>query len=248
MKLRHETLMTSTCYCPYQNCFCSFNNCYTNKRHLSSKHSTHGDRIEQNTKKANDKILIEFDDPQSSSTSRSHLTHASSANETSPLLHSCPSVENFSRIVRQRIALFVAEFYADPTLPRSFIPDLINKLNDLYGSTFISMLKQKYNCRKCKEISSDFESMFNIVQHAFHNFSTEHKALKYFDDLSILINPQSVVVDGSLKSRFVNGRPEIVVVNIEIQVIPIKSVLKKFLELPNVLTSILSHLEYCNKK
>lgn len=249
IKLKHKTLMTSTCYCPYENCFRSFNNCYTYKKHLSLKHSIHVDGTQEIENELNDKILVEFDDSQASSSSQNRLTHKSCANETSLPFQSGLSVDSFSRIVDEHIALFVAQLYADPTLPRSFVPSLIDKLNNLYNLTFISMLKQKYKCDKCecKELPSDLDSMFYIVQHAFDNFSTEHKTLKYFDNLNILIKPQSIIVGASLKSRFVDGRRQVVVSNTEIQVIPIKLVLKKFLELPNVLTSILSHLEYCKK-
>lgn len=99
------------------------------------------------------------------------------------------------------------------------IAGLIDKLTDLYDSVFISVLKQKYNCDKCKELPSDLDSrfniMFNIIQHAFHNFSTEHKTLRYFDNLSILIKLQLIIVDAF---RFVDGRRQ-VVSNAEIQVI-----------------------------
>lgn len=244
MKLRHKVLMTSTCNCPHQNCFRSFNNFYAYKRHLSLKHNVRVDRTQIKTK--SNEVLVELDEPQSSSTSRNHLTQEYCTNKTVPS-QLCLSVENFSRMAEERITLFVAELYAHPTIPRSFISGLIDKLNDMYSHTFIPMLRQKYNCEECKQLPSDLDSMFNIIEHEFDNVLTEHKALRHFDNFNVLIKPQSIEVDASLKSRFVNGRRQVVVCNTEIQVIPIKSVLKKFLELPNVLTSILSHLEYCKK-
>lgn len=240
IKLRHKTLIRSTCYCPYENCFRSFNNFYAYKRHLNLKHNTHVDRTQQIENELDKKVLVQFDNQQSPTISPSHLAHESCANKTFSPSEPCLSVENFSRIVDQRIALFIAELYANLTLPRSFVSDLIDKLNDLYGSTFISILKQKYNCEECNELPSDLNSMFNIVQHAFNNFSTEYKTFAYFEKLNILIIPQSKVVSASLKSRFVDGRRQVIVSNIEIQVIPIKSILKKFLEIPNVLTYLVT--------
>lgn len=202
MKFRHKTLMTSTCYCPYQDSVRSFNNFYTYKRHLSLKHNN-VDRVQQIENESNDEIFVELNDCQSPSTS--HLTNESKTSETSPPPHLCLSVENCSHIINHRIALFVADLYADLTLPRLFVSHLIDKLNDLYGSTFISMLKQKYNCEECKKLPSDLNLMFNTIQYAFDNFSTEHKTLKYFENLIFLIKPQSIVVSASLKSRFVDG-------------------------------------------
>ncbi|KAL0130349.1 hypothetical protein PUN28_002173 [Cardiocondyla obscurior] len=248
MKLRHKTLMRTTCYCPYKNCSRSFHDCYTYKKHVNLKHITNVEKtvaqsesITENVTTENESIT-EKDNYLCNTSIQDNIditcTSKPCTNETLVQPSNAISVENFSHLVDQRISVFVAKLYADPGIPRSFVSNLIEKLNTLYSATFIEMLKQKYNSERCSGLQSDLGLMFSIVQNAFNNFLTENKMLKYFENLNVLIKPKSIVVNASLKSRLVNGRRQIIACNIEIEIISIKSVLQRFLELPNVLNSI----------
>lgn len=136
-------------------------------------------------------------------------------------------------------------------LPRSFIFSLINNLNNLYNQTLIPILQQKCNSIDPKQSLSDLTKMLTIMQNGFDYFKTDHQSLKYFESSGALIKPQSINIFASLSSRlgtFISGgKREAIVSNIEIRVISIKMVLKKFLELPNILSTILVHIQECKR-
>lgn len=87
--------------------------------------------------------------------------------------------------------------------------------------------------------------MLTILQHGFDNFKSDHLSLKYFEKINTLIKPQSFRIHVSISSHFIGGKRKIVILNAKIQVISMKIVLKKCLEMPNILSSILEHIEEC---
>jgi len=118
------------------------------------------------------------------------------------------NIENFEFIMQQEISSFVSQLYSESILPRSFVSNLINNLNNLYNQTLIPILQQKCNYTDPKQSLSDLTKMLTIMQHGFDNFKTEHHSLKYLENLGTLIKPQSVNISTSLSSRLVGGKRE----------------------------------------
>lgn len=236
-------MMLSVCKCYQNGCSRTFNNFYTYKRHLFLKHCVSFDRTEiqnKNSNIANCNIskLESFTAPISSSIEFSQA--GCSFNESS-----VSNTENFESIVQKEISSFVSQLYSMSILPRSFISSLINNLNNLYNQTLIPILQQKCNSADPKESLSDLTKMLTIMQNGFDYFKTDHQSLQYFESSGALIKPQSINIFASLSTRLTGGKREAIVSNTEIQVISMKMVLKKFLELPNILSTILVHIQEC---
>lgn len=253
VKLRHKTLILSACYCRYEKCTRSFNNFYSYKKHFFSRHFRSFDkvrigqnRIGQNRNPENDSPdLIELE-----SLSCPNLMSSNTLIQTLQREYSCHepvifNIEDFEHIVQQEISSFVSQLYSELNLTRSFISSLFDKLKNLYDLTLIPILKDKCNSKDYKQALSDLTKMLTILQHGFDNFKSDYHSLKYFENAKTLIKPQSLKIHASVSSHVIRGKRKAVILNAEIQVISMKRVLKKFLEIPNVLSSILEHIEEC---
>lgn len=86
-------------------------------------------------------------------------------------------------------------------------------------------------------------TLFDIYQNAFIDHSTDNKSLDYFKRSGTYIPPEICPSATTLELRNSNGSKVIDEVDKSMAVIPLKLVLKKFLELPNVLNSILLYMK-----
>lgn len=256
VKMWHKAMMLSVCKCHQKECSRTFSHFYAYKRHLTLKHCVSFYQKEINSSDIDS--LNSPDSPNSYNFLELKSLNGPNSVVTSSIIQSeqagCsfdkPSVlniEDFEFIMQQEISSFVSQLYSVSILPRSFVSNLINNLNNLYNQTLIPILQQKCNSTDPTQSLSDLTKMLTIMQHGFDNFKTEHHSLKYLENFGTLIKPQSVNISTSLSSRLVGGKREAVISNIEIQVISIKTVLKKLLELPNILSTILVHIEECKR-
>lgn len=252
VKIWHKVMMSSICKCHQEGCSRTFNNFYASNRHLLLKHCV-SEHMFDRAKIENVGIdnLFNFPNlesdliglnPTFTSPTFESVHTENSFNESLVL-----NIKDFESITQKEILSFVSQLYSVSILPRSFISSLIAKLNNLYNQTLIPILQQKCNSTDPKQSLSDLTQMLTIMQHGFDNFKTDYRSLQYFESLGVFIKPQAINIFALLNSRLVGGKRKAVVSNIEIQVIPIKMVLKKFLELPNVLSTILAHIQECKR-
>jgi len=110
VKLRHETLISSACYCRYEGCTRSFNNFYSYKRHFFSRHFGSFDtaRIVQNRNLESDS----FDCRKLKSLS-SNLMSSSTIIQSPQQKYSCHeptifNIEDFESIIQKEISLLVS--------------------------------------------------------------------------------------------------------------------------------------------
>lgn len=83
-----------------------------------------------------------------------------------------------------------------------------------------------------------------ILKDSWSKFKTEHKTFKYLKEKNLYIEPISVVVGQRiLACRKNNQRARWSPVKLKVYVVPIDQLLKKYLELPNVFSTILGTLE-----
>lgn len=248
VKIQHKTMMLSFCECHQKGCSRTFNNFYAYKRHLSLNHCVSFDPREiqnRNSDIENSPNFPELEsfispNPMSTSSTIESPQAGCSFNESS-----VSNTNNFKSVVQKEIVSFVSQLYSVSILPRSFISCLIDNLNNLYNHTLIPILQQKCNSTDPKQSLSDLTRMLTIMQHRFDDFKTDHQALKYFESSGALIKLQSINIFASLSSRLAGEKRKAIISNIEIQVVSIKKVLKTFLELPNILSTILVHIQKC---
>lgn len=247
IKMQHKVMMLSVCKCYQNGCSRIFNNFYAYKSHLFLKHCISFNRTEIQNKNYNiaNRNVSKLENLTASSPASINSFDEFSQAGCSFNKPSVSNIENFEFIVQKEISSFVSQLYSISIFPRSFI---FNLINNLYNHTLIPILQQKCNSTDPKQSLSDLTKMLTIMQNGF-DFKTDHQSLKYFESSGALIKPQSSInIFASLSSRLTGGKRKVLIVsNIEIQVISIKMILKKFLELPNILSTILVHIQECKR-
>lgn len=155
------------------------------------------------------------------------------------------SIAEFSKIVTENAVTVVAKLYGNLSLPRSLVNEILKMFKEFYNNFCIKHIKLKLNNSQKLQNYSDIQDtliMLDIVEKIFDNFKSEHLALKYFSDKGFLIQPLSVTINSSLQPRRHKGLNTIKIIKSKIEIVPMKSVLIKFLELPHVYHSIISFL------
>ncbi|XP_070516623.1 uncharacterized protein [Cardiocondyla obscurior] len=239
----HKTSLMSICYCRYEGCCRILKNFYSYKRHIFLTHLDHKTEIYQ----------IKNSDINNSLTKLGNLARdLTTENRQDRLKSECLvsdptslTIIDFESIVQTEISSFVSQIYSEFNITRTFVSTLIDKIKNLYNLTFIPILKRRCNSENYKEALSDLTKMFTILQHGFDNFKSDYSNLKYFENANTLIKPQSFTVHTLVNSRLSGGKRKAVISDAHINVISIKMVLKTFLEIPTVFTTILKHIEQC---
>lgn len=84
-------------------------------------------------------------------------------------------------------------------------------------------------------------NIFKDICNEFENFDTEYRRLKYLENLETFVKPSSYLVGTatSLNKIDASEEPTLSIKNVYGQKICLKTILKKFSELPRVLSKIL---------
>lgn len=141
---------------------------------------------------------------------------------------------NFEKKVLSNATNFVANLYSYPKLPRNLCHEIIQKINNVYLGT----LNEIKNFLKSRDDNNEeILELINIAEQSFHDFSTEYKTFEFFKNTGSFIEPKRVIIDAetslSLDPNYTIS---------DLHVIPLKKVLKKYLELPYVFDSIINNI------
>lgn len=152
---------------------------------------------------------------------------------------------DFPSILKEKTEEFVSNLYVKRKLPRQYVQDFITDVNKYISDVLLVNLKDELlsSVKLNDDQTSVLNSVFNNFQDPFSLFSSECKRFTYFQNTGDFIPPFSYevgevdvsvpTVDGPiLKPKKVFG-----------QAVPLDLVLKKFLELPNCLSDILSYMD-----
>lgn len=83
----------------------------------------------------------------------------------------------------------------------------------------------------------------NIAEESFQPFRSEYLTFKRFEDLGHLVKPmEDIVVDTKIKAKRIQGKVKSGLNEVELAIVPIKTILKICLELPEVFPSIKDHI------
>ncbi|KYN22123.1 hypothetical protein ALC57_05487 [Trachymyrmex cornetzi] len=122
---------------------------------------------------------------------------------------------------------------------RKIVHKIINEITNSYLSNLLTIISNRVNDKK------DLNAMLNILINGFKMFKTEHLTFTYLKKINCLFVPSKIAIRSYLTSGRIKKRVKTVLHNSTLSIIFLKDVLKKFLELPNVYSSILSHIEEC---
>lgn len=254
LKCLHKLEMNNPCNCPYDDCFRSFSNVYAYRKHCNQIHN----RLIDNKKKSKpidvinsvvrcqDKNLYNIEEnpienPIENLPIEKPLVIFEVNNENKI------DISKFSYSVNKQAAILVAQLYGELSVSRSFANDILSCIHQFYHENCIENLKTRIkncDCSSRKEISE----MLEIIHHSLDNFKTEHLTLKYFTDLGVYIEPQSFVIQSSLKLCREKNLNKTKIIKSNIEIVPMDLMLKEFLELPNVFNYIISFIKKQEKQ
>lgn len=249
--LKHKTCIYSQVDCNFANCFKKYANVYSLKRHLIRDHQIEKISVSNNNSHNNDN--------ENASTSVNNTTelHEMTNDEIEKLIKNTDILNNsllplnfveindnnnenislntFQDKVINTSLYFITYLYAYGNLSRKTIHSIINEMTNSYLSNLLTIISHRFNN------NTDLKSMLNILKNGFKMFKTEHITFAYLKNINCLFLPSKIIIRSYLTSGRSKKRVRTVLRNSTLSIVPLKQVLIKFLELPNVYSSILSH-------
>lgn len=95
---------------------------------------------------------------------------------------------------QSRALVFVSNLYANPSLPRNCVQNMVENCSDLFSSV-ISYGKARLNSlhsQVSKEALSEIHDILSKIQNPFQNLETEYKRMELFKKLGTFIQPQPI--------------------------------------------------------
>ncbi|XP_046740534.1 uncharacterized protein LOC124407968 [Diprion similis] len=241
MKLKHSVKWCKKFQCQQPNCWRTFSNSSSYMKHLALKHPLPMQSLTIPKHRAPENVTDFFfrdvDSCDSSGTSPVKVDVCNSDN-----LECNITVEEFRQLVSDGCASSTAKLYANNTINRSVVQDIIASVDELFSSSCIELIRRKYNSIHSSTKNNDVNDMLDILSNAFNNLKTEYQRMKFFDSCSTLIKPIPFVVGTSMELKTINRSKDLGIVDLTGQLIPMGEILTKFLELPNVFNYIVSHI------
>ncbi|KAK3925135.1 RING finger containing E3 ubiquitin-protein ligase WSV222 [Frankliniella fusca] len=176
--------------------------------------------------------------------------HVLQTEETpSQVLNVAASSFSFDDAVTNSVVALIATMY-DNGLTESQVQSMVDSHIQLLRGPFLSILKnsvldliQNEKFQIPVQNYQNISRMFDSITNMFDGFETTYKRLKEFQNCGSYIPPEPFVIGQSLMEKYDSGTLVLEPTTLTGQFIPIGKVLKGFLELPGVLTTILNHME-----
>lgn len=246
IKFKHADKLYSETKCNFSNCMRSYSTVYSLFRHICTAHDIESDK----GCKTNNKQFKSLNDSMMKTTSFQNvniveeveLTNFYAAN-LEPILNKKEaydfSLENFSCKILNVTLSLITKLYSFENLNRRNVHKLINEIFYSYLSECFEMLEKKYSNR------DDLCNYFKIMKINLKKFKTERYTFQYLTNIQCLIKPLPIKIHSSLIPKKKKLKKQLVIHYKKIALIPIKLILKKFLELPNVFNSIIEYINEC---
>ncbi|CAG9773530.1 unnamed protein product [Ceutorhynchus assimilis] len=214
-------------------CFRLFDNIYNLRKHLKNIHDA---------QKIYDYPIFDNIDKDVPSVSAISLNEISQECE---IQSDCQdSIKNYqpTNNFEDSILNFPAKLYNNNTITRKTIQEVVENSSELIQDIITNI---KCTATELKFIKEDAVHEFNIflANFSINAFISEHKRFKYFENQKSLIKPLPFLIGEEFDD---NQNDKDVILSIkkcEGQIINILEVLKQFLELPNILESIIYHID-----
>lgn len=152
------------------------------------------------------------------------------------------TLEEFVILVSSSALRFVAKLYADPVLPRGLIQTIIDHFNNFLTGSYLAHLKDKVYHILPVENRAELDGYFRIVQNPFTGLETEHLRFNAFIADHKLIKPKPFEIGVKDKTVNVQGHAELQLHPTKGHSLPMRDVLKFFLEMPHVLDTIIANM------
>lgn len=242
IRLQYKSLMHSEIKCNFEKCPQVYSNIYCLKRHILSNHTTnskhlpHVSTVKSAERKENEVQSTKLSVLDYLDKERCDIIDimSSTCNESNNI-----NIAQIREKINKSATLVVAQLYACGTLNRVSINTIIKTFSQFYNSICLQLLRIKYNN------IDDLQDILQIIENAFNNFKTEHSTFKYLQSIGYLIMPSTVTIDTYAIFGPLNKKRKSLTCQRKISIVPLKIVLKTFLEIPNVFSTITAYIEKC---
>lgn len=145
----------------------------------------------------------------------------------------------------------IAKLYAPSTLNRAHVQEIIQLISELFSGSFITMLRAKTLSilRAVEHRENDIQDlieMFNAIENIFQGLETERQRVNALKASQSYICPQTYRIGVSEKMIKIGKIAVLRSIELTGQYIPMRYVLKHFLELLGVFDAILTNIENLN--
>lgn len=247
VKLKHSDQLYSENKCNFLNCMKSYSTVYSLLRHICTAHDIELDKGYKEYKKNNkeSKLLNESIIKATISQNVNPIEVVDSININAASLPNTLNIrdnfsfENFNSEILNATLSLITRLYSFENLNKKDAQKIIHEIFYTYLSEIFEIFGKKYGA------TNDICNYLKIIKNNLKKFKTEYHTLKYLTDINCLIKPLAITIHSYLAPRKKKLKKQLVVHHKKFALIPIKLVLKKFLELPNVFTSIVEYMKEC---
>lgn len=157
------------------------------------------------------------------------------------------TVEVFKKSLFQSSLALSTKLYASNTLNRTQVQEIVDHFNNYFSSGFVDIIKSKVflmlrDASQTQKNIDDLNVMFDSLENVL-GLETEWLRTNALETTSCYIHPLEYNISIVEKIRNIDGNPILSRIESNGQYIPMKEVLKEFLQLPEVLTSIMNNVE-----
>lgn len=250
IKFKHKFMLNSAITCKFDNCNDKFTNVYSLRRHVLNKHyiSETKSASSISSKRTNDAIIdasgfsdvtsaIPNFDPNNSNENPKKIDNTIETNDF--IKNEKFNIDDYHSIVFKSALSAIVKIYADLTLNRKAIYKIIKIVSETYLTTCIQALQQY-----C-ENNSDLNISLNMIKNGFAFLKSEETIFKYLEKINCLFLPKRKIVRTYLTFGKVRKVSQNKIYHSMLSFVYLKPVLKRFLELPNVLDAIDSFAVKC---
>lgn len=223
--------------CGYVNCLNSFNSLSALKKHLLNFHVRYTYSTSNNI--STEKTIFE-----KSGNRNLGLLNETDTDQSDNYNTNLQKVSNdgisIIKEAEMQCLLFITKLYSNNTINRSVIQDVIDSTSELISFIF-SKIKSQLDL---SEISSFYHGDLNtlLTKDLFETCNSEHKRFKALEELGYFIKPNRFVTGNMLNKNTTLSGPTIEHKSCEGQIIPIRTVVQKVLEIPGILTDMLNFI------
>jgi len=242
LKLQHKKTVNSRHSCKQDQCSRDFISWRYLKRHILNDHK----EVLNRKRRVEETVNALEGTPESSTAVLAHGLPSTSFTDVNVetdngASNSAPSVDasvDLLGCAKDQMCHFAAKLYCVKKLPRNVVQTVIKE-----SSTLVQTVIQA-----CAQASPEELAAMSATD-VFQDFRSEHTRLKYLREAGVLLDPYSQKVGDVEKTCRRMGQVTVSNVDANFQMIPLRAVLKEFLELPGVLDKIdeyVNALESCD--
>ncbi|KAJ1526414.1 hypothetical protein ONE63_009548 [Megalurothrips usitatus] len=161
--------------------------------------------------------------------------------------HKTPDPNVFKDQLKDYACKLIAKLNAKPGQPRSMVQEHVNDSTEFLSSTLSTvdeMIKAKLmESNVDPTVTKEISEIFSVLKNPFDGLTSEYFCFKYLKEKGYFIEPKEFDIDSALVTERVDKKVKLEVDVVKGIFIPLRKVLKAFLELPNVFDIVMAALE-----